>query len=223
MATEEGGEAVKAMAAATTATDASDEKELEESGVVPWKSDLKIEWLHEAELSLGVPRDKLSPPWQMFLLGNGSPTLHLALLSGSKTKVKVLEMLNLESDDQAAPREIENIQSPHLRRRVLLQNENDETLGYANSWWWQTDVESHMEESSKPIWVNLASKRTEIYREILAVYQVSSPSIEKHFGRDGPFWARHYLFWHDGRPLTLIQEVFSPALEAYLGPAKPST
>ncbi|MFM6197906.1 MAG: chorismate pyruvate-lyase family protein, partial [Dolichospermum sp.] len=27
-----------------------------------------------------------------------------------------------------------------------------------------------------------------------------------------------YLFWHHGKPLTLIYEVFSPFLTKYLGP-----
>jgi uncharacterized membrane protein YgcG len=43
--------------------------------------------------------------------------------------------------------------------------------------------------------------------------------LEQHFGCPGPFWSRQYYFWHGGAPLTLIHEVFSPKLEAYLGPA----
>lgn len=35
----------------------------------------------------------------------------------------------------------------------------------------------------------------------------------------GPFWGREYIFWHGGRPLTVIYEVFSSALEEFLGPA----
>jgi hypothetical protein len=42
--------------------------------------------------------------------------------------------------------------------------------------------------------------------------------LEQHFGCPGPFWSRQYYFWHGGTPLTLIHEVFSPKLEAYLGP-----
>jgi len=34
----------------------------------------------------------------------------------------------------------------------------------------------------------------------------------------GPFWGRHYTFWHDGEPLTLIYEAFSNRLTQYLGP-----
>ena len=31
------------------------------------------------------------------------------------------------------------------------------------------------------------------------------------------FWGRHYVFYLDGRPLTVVYEVFSPALDRYLG------
>lgn len=50
------------------------------------------------------------------------------------------------------------------------------------------------------------------------VYVGHSPRLEELFGVAGPFWGRHYTFWHDGQPLTLIYEVFSPRLTAYLGP-----
>ena len=43
----------------------------------------------------------------------------------------------------------------------------------------------------------------------------------RQFGCPGPFWARSYLFWHDGQPLTLIYEAFSPRLHAFLGPSCP--
>ena len=41
----------------------------------------------------------------------------------------------------------------------------------------------------------------------------------RKFGEEGPFWGRQYFFWHDNKPLTLIYEVFSPALQRLLGPA----
>ncbi len=53
------------------------------------------------------------------------------------------------------------------------------------------------------------------------VYRGTSPELEAAFGHKGPFWGRHYFFWREGAPLTLIYEVFSPQLEAYLGPMAP--
>jgi len=43
-------------------------------------------------------------------------------------------------------------------------------------------------------------------------------ALESAFEQSGFFWGRHYLFWHHGKPLTLIYEVFSPYLTKYLGP-----
>jgi hypothetical protein len=44
---------------------------------------------------------------------------------------------------------------------------------------------------------------------------------EVSFDQTGPFWGRNYLFWHQGKPLTAIYEVFSPVLAKFLGPAIP--
>ena len=49
---------------------------------------------------------------------------------------------------------------------------------------------------------------------------VDAPWLEERFGLAGPFWSRHYRFFRGGKELTVIREVFSPALEHWLGPAK---
>ena len=43
------------------------------------------------------------------------------------------------------------------------------------------------------------------------------PVLCRHFGASGPYWGREYLFWHEKRPLTVIEEVFSPRLQQFLG------
>jgi uncharacterized membrane protein YgcG len=48
-------------------------------------------------------------------------------------------------------------------------------------------------------------------------------ALEQQLGCSGPFWSRQYYFWHEGQPLTLIHEVFSNKLEAYLGPQHSSS
>lgn len=42
----------------------------------------------------------------------------------------------------------------------------------------------------------------------------------REFGEPGPFWGRYYIFWHQGRALTVIHEVFSPAMRQWLGPVQ---
>ena len=44
--------------------------------------------------------------------------------------------------------------------------------------------------------------------------------MEEIFDAPGPFWGRHYIFWHDGVPMTVVYEVFSPRLERAIGPAE---
>lgn len=52
----------------------------------------------------------------------------------------------------------------------------------------------------------------------LTRFRASVPAC-RVFKAPGPYWGRHYVFWHNGKPLTLIYEVFSTALEQYLGPS----
>ena len=61
----------------------------------------------------------------------------------------------------------------------------------------------------------------ELYREVRRVYMGDNEELARIFGCDGPFWGRHYIFWHDQKPMTVVYEVFNPALERQLGPAKP--
>ena len=60
----------------------------------------------------------------------------------------------------------------------------------------------------------------QLYREVDGLALVQAPALEAGFGRPGPYWSRHYRFFRGGRELTVIREVFSPALERWLGPAQ---
>ena len=53
---------------------------------------------------------------------------------------------------------------------------------------------------------------TELYRDVQSIYCGDSVALESAFEQSRAVWRRHYLFWHHGKPLTLIYEVFSPYL-----------
>ena len=53
--------------------------------------------------------------------------------------------------------------------------------------------------------------------QVQHIYHGHSDKLEELLGCPGPFWGRQYFFWHGGRPLTLIYEVFSPRLQHFLG------
>jgi chorismate lyase len=171
----------------------------------------------EEEVRNGLPHSQLAPAWQIFLLGDGSPTKNLQLLTGEKTEVDVIDMSLVGNEDDGAPQQIATIAEPRLRRQVWLRTASGKRLAYAASWWDGTHIDEYLQNRSLPIWDSLSRLHTELYRDIQGIYYGNSPILEAAFGEKAPFWGRHYLFWHDRQPLTLIYEVFSPYLTNYLG------
>ncbi|MEM1367230.1 MAG: chorismate lyase [Cyanobacteria bacterium P01_H01_bin.15] len=173
----------------------------------------------ETMVKTGLPHAQLSPTWQVLLLGDGSPTRHLQLLTGEPTEVDVIDMSNIGCDHDSAPPAIEAVEGPRLRRQVWLRTSSGQRLAYAASWWNASQVDQYLQNRSLPIWESLSRLHTELYRDVQGLYYGNSEILAKAFGERGPFWGRHYLFWHDRQPLTLIYEVFSPHLQRYLGKA----
>ncbi len=165
----------------------------------------------------GLSHDQLAPAWQMLLLGDGSPTRHLQLLTGEATEVDVIDMALIGMDTDSAPEQLQVVPGPRLRRQVWLRTASGQRLAYATSWWEASHVDDYLQNRALPIWLNLTRLRTELYRDVQGIHYGKNATLERAFGQPGPFWGRHYLFWHHGRPITLIYEVFSPVLERYLG------
>lgn len=176
-----------------------------------WQGDKSI-------VDRGLPHDQLSPAWQILMLGDGSPTRHLQLLTREPTEVDVIDMSPVGASGDRAPAQIEKVPGPHLRRQVWLRTASGQRLAYATSWWEASHVDEYLKNRSLPIWASLAQLRTELYRDVQGIYFGHSSALAEAFEQAGPFWGRHYLFWHHGKPLTLIYEVFSPYLIRYLGP-----
>jgi chorismate lyase len=171
----------------------------------------------EEDVQKGLPHSQLSPAWQILLLGDGSPTRHLQLLTGEPTEVDVIDMSAIGMDSDGAPAQLQAVPGPRIRRQVWLRTASGQRLAYATSWWESSHVDEYLENRSLPIWASLARLRTELYRDVQGIYYGHSSALEEAFGQKGPFWGRHYLFWHHKQPFTLIYEVFSPYLTKYLG------
>jgi chorismate lyase len=175
-------------------------------------------WQGDQEtIQQGLPHQLLAPAWQLMILGDGSPTRYLQLLTGEPTTVEVIDMSPIGDELDGAPAHIQFIAGPRLRRQVWLQTASGQRLAYAASWWEARLVDQYLEDRSLPIWSSLAKLRVELYRDIQGVYYGDSPALATGFGETGPFWGRHYLFWHKGQPLAMIYEVFSPYLSRFLG------
>jgi chorismate--pyruvate lyase len=160
----------------------------------------------------------LQGPWQLMLLGDGSPTRHLQLLTGHPVVVEVASMAADTGSDRHTPAEVRELQTPLLRRQVWLHC-NGEALAWAESWWNQHQAEQHLKDRELPIWRSLTANRAELFREVDGLALVQAPWLRQRLEGDGPYWSRHYRFFRQGKPLTVIREVFSPALERWLGPA----
>ncbi|NJP10151.1 MAG: DUF98 domain-containing protein [Leptolyngbyaceae cyanobacterium RU_5_1] len=183
-----------------------------------WHSLTPIWHGDEQVVQQGLPHNQLAPAWQILLLGDGSPTRHLQLLTNEPIEVDVIDMSPVGMDPDEAPDQIQVVPGPRLRRQVWLRTASGQRLAYATSWWEASHVDDYLQNRSIPIWASLARLRTELYRDVQGIYYGQSPELERAFEQPGPFWGRHYLFWHHKQPFTLIYEVFSPYLEKYLGP-----
>lgn len=156
----------------------------------------------------------------MLLLGDGSPTRHLQLLTGKSIEVDLIDMSPIGMEPDGAPELMQVVPGPRIRRQVWLRKASGQRLAYACSWWEASHVDEYLQNRSIPIWASLERLRTELYRDVQGIYYGHSAALEAEFGYKGPFWGRHYLFWHHRQPLTLIYEVFSPYLTKYLGPVQ---
>ncbi len=165
----------------------------------------------------GKGHEKLPGPWQLMLLGDGSPTRNLKLLTGHEVAVKLISM-GIENNPKAkVPEEVKELEPPLLRRQVWLTC-GQTTLAWAESWWNYQEAEKHLQNKHQPIWKSLTQGRSELFREVDGLALVSAEWLELEFKKEGPFWSRHYRFFRQQKELTVIREVFNPKLEKWLGP-----
>lgn len=133
----------------------------------------------------------------------------------------LLRIRGPERDDGTLPGWSDRGGSALTATPLTAANDGTVPAVYAASWWSSDTFAEFMSDSASPMWSNLRSANVELYREVRRVYQGDNKALEEVFGTTGPFWGRHYIFWHAGKPMTVVYEVFNPRLENALGPAKP--
>ena len=181
-------------------------------------SSLEVLWKAPKDSVLsGKGNEKLTGPWKLMLLGDGSPTRHLKLLTGHEVAVKVISMAMEENPNSDIPEEVYELKPPLLRRQVWLTC-GKLTLAWAESWWNYKEAAKHLKNKDQPIWKSLTQGKSELFREVDGLALVSASWLELEFQKNGPFWSRHYRFFREQRELTVIREVFNPKLEKWLGP-----
>jgi len=150
------------------------------------------------------------------LLGDGSPTRHLQLLTNQETKINLISMQLDPLSTQEGPKELNQLNGPLIRRQVWIKS-NNKNLAWAESWWNAEKVSENLKAKEEPIWKNLTQDRSELFREVDRISLVNAKWLEDQFCFKGPFWSRNYRFFRDKKPLTIIREVFNPNLETLLG------
>ena len=148
-----------------------------------------------------------------------------SLLSESNVKVEVTSMKPC-ARDKSQPEDVVKIKGPLVQREVYLRyadakkREKEEDypppLVYACSWWNANALEKFMKKREETMWSNLRKENVELYREVRRVYLGKNRRLAKAFGcedLDEEIWARHYIFWSGGEPVTVVFEAFSPKIE----------
>ena len=77
------------------------------------------------------------------LLGDGSPTRHLQLLTNHETKIRLISMQIDPLFKKEGPREIDQLKEPLIRRQVWIRNQN-KNLAWAESWWNSEQVSQNL-------------------------------------------------------------------------------
>lgn len=174
----------------------------------------------------GDPLDALSSAWRVLLLSDGSVTRHLSVL-GRRARTEVEVATTRARHDggvcDGAPADVGLLGRSVVRREVFLRSEGTTGEGgrpavYAASWWDEDALRTFVPDERASMWANLRERHVEVHREIRRVYLGTNAALEEAFGERGPFWARHYIFWHAGEPITVVYEVFNPALREVIGP-----
>lgn len=150
-------------------------------------------------------------------------------LSESNVKVEVTSMKPC-ARDKSQPEDVVKIKGPLVQREVYLRYDDDDgndgepkknknpnpPLVYACSWWNANALEKFMKKREETMWSNLRKENVELYREVRRVYLGKNRRLAKAFGcedLDEEIWARHYIFWSGGEPVTVVFEAFSPKIE----------
>jgi len=93
------------------------------------------------------------------LLGDGSPTRHLQLLTNQETKIKLISMQLDPLSNEEGPSELNQLKGPLIRRQVWINNQN-KNLAWAESWWNAEQVSENLIAKEEASWKKLTQDRS---------------------------------------------------------------
>nr|YP_010199136.1 hypothetical protein LK225_pgp160 [Crassiphycus usneoides]UAD88585.1 hypothetical protein [Crassiphycus usneoides] len=147
----------------------------------------------------------IPPEWKCLLMSDGSFTQNLNSLTGKQiitcpTYIKYQYITNKTKI-----------------RKVYLQDTARRHLAFARSNWILQINNTIYKGLNKnqPIGKSLIKKQVDIYKDIHEIYYVYSIYLEHIFNSREPIWGRKYTIYHDCKPVTTIQEFFSPHIISF--------
>ena len=140
---------------------------------------------------------------QLILMSDGSFTQNLISLTGN--------IINLNIIFKSTHKILNS--SNHVRE-ILLTDTTCKPLAFAQSIWPKYDnrIQYSAILKNQPIGQSFIESKVEIYKEMHEIYYGYCTLLEKKFFSDGPIWGRKYTIYHKQKPLTVIQEIFSPEI-----------
>lgn len=167
-----------------------------------------------------------SPLWRYLLMGDGHTALHLQLLTGDTVRLVLLESTPISQPEKSsyfvehAARTplFQDMPKPWYRRQVQLTDQRGIVLIHATSWWDAVYYNKLMIDNPNiTTWEALNSCQLLVCRGVLGLYFGYCAALEDDFKQPGPFWGRDFVFRKNRRPIIIINEIFSPALQIYMG------
>nr|YP_009509225.1 hypothetical protein [Gracilaria vermiculophylla]AXI96875.1 hypothetical protein [Gracilaria vermiculophylla]QXU75088.1 hypothetical protein [Gracilaria vermiculophylla]WDZ67969.1 hypothetical protein [Gracilaria vermiculophylla] len=147
----------------------------------------------------------IPPEWKFILMSDGSFTQNL----NSLTKQEII----------TCPTYIKHqyINKQINIREVYLQDDSKTNLAFARSKWiLQINNQTYNKVDNKePIGKSLIKDQADIYKDIHEIYYGYSIYLEHIFNTVEPIWGRKYTIYYEYKPITTIQEFFSPYIISF--------
>nr|WOA02494.1 hypothetical protein [Gloiopeltis furcata] len=142
--------------------------------------------------------------WQLVLINDGSFTQNLNSLTGKKITVELTSVPNCRLS-----------YNKYHSRKVWLTDCKHNKLAFAHSIWLD-QVNAINLSKNIPIGQSLIKLKIDIHRDLHEIYYGYSRRLEKKFDSYGAIWGRKYTIYYESKPLTTIQEFFSPKILGFL-------
>lgn len=141
--------------------------------------------------------------WQLILMSDGSFTQNLISLTG-----KIIS-LSIISQSIYYP-----LNSKSCIREIWLVDSLCRKLAFAQSIWpkYNKNENNIFKPNNQTIGQLLIESKVDIHKDIHEIYYGYCTYLEKHLSINEPTWGRKYTIYYNNRPLTTIQEIFSPSI-----------